>query len=112
MAEFTLSKTGKTFKSKLVDIATGLFELINVEELTTMCYFMDGLCTAFWEPQHKMLKHVDKVTNRSGHVTRSMSIATYIIWREIKKIEVIMEVTFFLKITMIESNHTLVITNQ
>ena len=81
MTKFTLSKTGITFKSKQVDIATDLFELINVEELITMCYFMDGLYTAFWEPQHKMLMHVDKVTNRSGHVTRNMPIATYIIWR-------------------------------
>ena len=46
---------------------------------------MDGLYTAFWEPQHKMLMHIDKVTNRSGHVTRNMPIATYITWREIKK---------------------------
>ena len=37
MAEFALSKTGKTFKSKQVDVATDLFELINVEELITMC---------------------------------------------------------------------------
>ena len=97
MASFTLSKRASTFKKRQIEIATDLFDMIGVDEFVTMCCFIDGLFTSFCGPNYNTLKHKDTITMNSRCMTRHMHVATYIIWREIERLNVTIEKSSYFK---------------
>ena len=69
------------------DIASYFLPLVREETLTSMSYFLLGVCKEFQKPYVKIIEQHDHIAQKQGHIARHVAVQFYAMHKQLDALE-------------------------
>ena len=73
------------------DVALDFISLVREDALLKMACYLRGFCIVYWFPYFNVLKKIDPIANRFGHIRCHMAIICFKIQQDIEELELPMK---------------------